>query len=731
LQLYVDVDGRNSWTEDGVLHIRGQREQGDGYDDPRDNSSKNYRWTADGLRSSYFDTETGKSHFQNFRFGMMEAKIYTVNGAARVDQNGDPVYDKDGNIQEDPAYSQGLWNGFWTCGNADMSDEASLFNFDGVCWPYTGEIDICESATDSTQFCTYDYSKQDTLTDENGVVFKFNNGQYYIKHDANSKTLITDKSGNTVVSYDADSNGYVIADGVTDFVILTEDDGTEYIEMQKNHDIKQEENSDGIMRNYVLDKKLKTIVDTDGNCYGTANMASAQYHHHTGTMVYPDGSRGDVVGASSNVKACNLYAGYSASEKAGAGYTTIGDSGFHTYGIFWTPTQMVYYVDNSITGVYDISSPEYRALRECPQFALLTFPIGPASPNPALQYADYIVDYVRIYQADDSEYGDTNSLDYKGAKGFPNLNELNRGYDTVNNCVDLSYYQPAIDAYSHINIICVGDEKEVEISGDNCYRQGWGGTPFLTFQPCVSVRSSAKFTTKKSLAEGKYDVYLQGLSRYYGKDYAVTLNGTDIGSQLKMYSDHLKDRFGRSYGGMAEAYVGTAEITNGAHNLTLSLKETYRPNDIDNTVINGGIVRAIIAVGNSKNTATVTIDDSQPVSTTTATTNTTSAATTAAPTTVSTEITPIYDNYYYFYSTNGLSDASGQWEVNDKGKVFSDRNSHGFQISTSKDVQLYGRAKFQDAAGSTIPSLDINGDKYLESGKYTLIAIQYVSGSVG
>ena len=73
-------------------------------------------------------------------------------------------------------------------------------------------------------------------------------------------------------------------------MILTEDDGTEYIELSGKYDIKQEKNADGVVRNYVLDKNKKTMVDTDGNCYGTANKATAQYHHHTGTRVNKDGS---------------------------------------------------------------------------------------------------------------------------------------------------------------------------------------------------------------------------------------------------------------------------------------------------------------------------------------------------------------------------------------------------------------------------------------------------------
>ena len=91
LQHYVGEDGRNSWTEDGVLYLRGQREE-NGYLDPITN--KTYQWTADGLRSSYFDTKTGQANLQAFRFGMMEARIYTVNGAAKLDETATPCLTK-------------------------------------------------------------------------------------------------------------------------------------------------------------------------------------------------------------------------------------------------------------------------------------------------------------------------------------------------------------------------------------------------------------------------------------------------------------------------------------------------------------------------------------------------------------------------------------------------------------------------------------------------------------
>ncbi|MGN0114022.1 MAG: hypothetical protein ACI396_01700, partial [Acutalibacteraceae bacterium] len=717
--LYVGEEGRNSWTEDGVLHIRGQREEGEGYYDPI--MKKYYRWTSDGLDSAYF--KDGETHRQAFRFGMMEAKIYTVNGKAKLDENGNPVYDKDGNIMQDPAYSQGLWNGFWTCGNSDMTENTSSFSFheNVFGWPYNGEIDICEAYNDTTQFKTYDYIKQGTLQDENGLVYNFNNGQYYIKYDKNGKSLISDGSGNVYVSYDSDKQSYVIAENAGDFKLLTDDDGSQYIRMQNTYDIKQEKNSKGVMSNYVLDKNKKTVVDTDGNCYGNANNATAQFHHNTGKRVNPSLSTKDkleyVAGGETDEHSSTPDAGYITNDGA-TGETKIGDTGYHVYGVYWTPTQFVYYVDNMITGVFDISDPEYRALRECPQYAILTFPIGgsiPGSPNPALQYAEYLVDYVRIYQADDSGYGNTNSLDYKGSKGFPTLNEFDKGFDEEKYKVNMDYYEPVIKAYSHIKICSVGDGNEIEVSGDNCSTTQWKGAPLRNSQACVSVRDSATLTTKKFFEEGKYDVYLQGLSRDYGKDYSVTLNGTDIGSQLKMYTDHPVDKYGRSYGGMADAYVGTAEIVNGSHNISLNLKKTYQPNSDSNTVYNGGMVRALIVVGKSKNTATATIgEDSYLVPTTT----------------VSPDSKVIFDNFYMTYDPN----TDGGHHVGGVGSASFSSHAIQYDASMKNIMNLVNRSQIATNPGGAT-DLRIIWDKHplydLTSGTYKLVAFVVSNSTSG
>ncbi|MGN0115644.1 MAG: dockerin type I domain-containing protein, partial [Acutalibacteraceae bacterium] len=621
---------------------------GDGYLDPI--TKQRYRWTADGLSCSYF--EDGKLYRQAFRFGMMEARIYTVNGVARVDENGDPVYDADGKIQQDPATAQGLWNGFWTCGNADMSKKSSSIDFHESYfgWPYNGEIDICEAYNTSSLFNNYDYSTNETLHDENGLIYKFDGGTYFIKHDSHGKTLITNAIKAVLVSYDYDAKSYVVSDKVkSKFKVLTDDDGSQYIQMYYNNNyyyIKQQKNSSGVISNYVCEPNMHTIVDADGNCYGSATLSTAQFHYDKGTRLNADGTYERVAGTYDTGHNQSLGGGYRPST-GNAGETMTGDTGYHTYGIYWTPTQMVFYVDNCITGICDITSPEYFALRECPQYPMLTFPIGgsmPGGPNPALTSSEYLVDYVRIYQADDSAYGNTNSPEYRGTKGFPTLNERGMGYDSENECVDMSYYQPIIDAYSHINVIGLGEGKNAAISGDKCTRRGWNNPPFTSSKNCVFVQDEGQITTKMSFSEGKYDVYIQGLCRYYGMDFAASLNDTDIGSQLKLYSDRPIDEYGRTYAGAADAYLGTAEIKNGSHNLKIKLKRSLMPdglteNEKINTIVNGGAVYALIAVANSKNTTTVTIDEDSDL-------NPSTVPTTATPT----EPTTIPDNFYDAYT---------------------------------------------------------------------------------
>ncbi|MGN0114512.1 MAG: hypothetical protein ACI396_04250, partial [Acutalibacteraceae bacterium] len=116
------------------------------------------------------------------------------------------------------------------------------------------------------------------------------------------------------------------------------------------------------------------------------------------------------------------------------------------------------------------------------------------------------------------------------------------------------------------------------------------------------------------------------------------------------------------------------------------------------------------------------------------TTATTAAPTAPVSTTKATEITPIYDNCYFLYGSNALGSDTGQWEYNDKGTVFSDRNAHGFTVIDRKVFQLYGRARMQYDVGQSIPSFNYGAyttdTQYLESGVYNLVVLQYAGSNV-
>lgn len=645
LQHYVGEDGRNSWTEDGVLYLRGQREE-NGYLDPITN--KTYQWTADGLRSSYFDTKTGQANLQAFRFGMMEARIYTVNGAAKLDENGNPVLDKDGNIMQDPKYSQGLWNGFWTSGNPDMSEESAFIRNKGEksTWPYCGEIDICEAYTSPTGYSTYKSSTGKTDIDSYGL--RITASDMLIKTDSQGKILINDKSGNHLVRFDKSVGSYIVTEGYESKFTTTSDSVTI---TSKSHIVRQDENG----KLYISDAQDKTIVDTEGNCYGSSTLATGQLHYRTGERF--DGTLVSGVTVE-NKKTTGLGGGYKVSQGK-AGNAMMGDTGYHTYGVYWTPTQLVYYYDDLIVGYHDITDPQFFQLRECPQYLFLTFPIGgsvPGDPNPALDFADYKVDYVRIYQVDDGYNTDEN---YQGAYGFPELNDLDQ---------PVSYYSKASESYSDINVLNIYDSCEV--SGGASKYVMWS-PPFTSSGKVVTLKGNAKIKTTKKLPEGKYDVYVGGVSRQNSKDFKFAINGVSVDTELKL-SDCKKDTFGRSYFAGKTTYIGTANIVNGAHNL-----------DIDVTQIGtygtaNGILQSLVIVKNENSTATVTIDSDTPVAT--------PEVTTVTQSTENPEVSGVYK--WNLYTDRFTYNADHTMNKSSNGKPFLNTHyaSDGTYLFSSNNV---------------------------------------------
>ena len=627
LQHYVGVDGRNSWTEDGVLYLRGQREE-NGYVDPI--TKQTYHWTADGLRSSYFDTETGIANLQAFRFGMMEARVYTVNGKALVDKNGNPVLDKDGNIQQDPKYSQGLWNGFWTCGNPDMSEENAYIRnkSEKSTWPYTGEIDICEAYTNPSGYSTYNSSTGKTNRDSYGIIITAS--QYIVKYDSNGKILINDKNGNHLVRYDKESSSYVVTEGQEAKYTVSDEEITI---VSKSHIVRQDENG----KIYISDTKDKTIVDTEGNCYGSSTLATSQLHYRTGERF--DGTLVSGVTVK-NEKTTGAGGGYKVSQ-GNAGQAMMGDTGYHTYGVYWTPTQLVYYYDDLIIGYHDITDPQFFQLRECPQYMFLTFPIGgsvPGDPNPALDYADYMVDYVRIYQADDGYNTDAN---YQGAYGFPELNDLDQ---------PISYYSKATDAYSDITIMDIYNSCELSNGAEKTTL--WSA-PFRNNGKVCSIKNKGTITTFEKQPEGKYDVYIAGINRENAKDLTFKINGVSVGTRLNL-SDNFKDKHGRVYMNARSVYIGTVDIVGGAHNLQIDAEQV---DSLYGDASQPARLYTIVLVENENSIPTVTIDSDTQVSTTSNVTTVTTQkpsstkTTTEAPVTtiLSTDDVSLIDNYIAGY----------------------------------------------------------------------------------
>ncbi len=283
----------------------------------------------------------------------------------------------------------------------------------------------------------------------------------------------------------------------------------------------------------------------------------------------------------------------------------IGDAGYHTYGVYYTPTQLVWYVDDVILKVYDITADEYYALRECPQYIILSFPIGAGTcgmPTDDFMSAQMLVDYVHVYQAS-AEKGN-----------YLNLNDKKQ---------DISYYQEAIDDYSHINVMTA--ESDLAYSGTNSNRyQYWGGPSLGSY--VIQTGASASIDTLTKLEEGKYDIYVAGMATSSQSKNKIYLNGVTTG-QVIDFSESTKNDFGVEYAMDKSAYVGTAEIVNGAHNLHLTCERT------DDSTGKNALIRSVVAVKNSKNATTVTIDKDTDLTPTTTTAKPTTKPTGGAETT--------------------------------------------------------------------------------------------------
>lgn len=77
---------------------------------------------------------------------------------------------------------------------------------------------------------------------------------------------------------------------------------------------------------------------------------------------------------------------------------------FHIYGCEWTPKYISFYVDGELVTKWDITSSDYDGFRNHPTFVQIGHMIG-LSSNAVVNPADMLIDYVRLYQRDDSVSG--------------------------------------------------------------------------------------------------------------------------------------------------------------------------------------------------------------------------------------------------------------------------------------------------------------------------------------
>ncbi|MGN0173296.1 MAG: hypothetical protein ACI39F_02550, partial [Acutalibacteraceae bacterium] len=403
--------------------------------------------------------------------------------------------------------------------------------------------------------------------------------------------------------------------------------------VSKKATIKQNENG----KTYIVSADNKTMVDTEGNCYGSATKATAQLHYRTAQRYNGSSVTGVTV---EDKKTTGLGGGYCTSSGK-PGKSMHGDTGYHTYGVFWTPTQLFYYCDDFITGCHDITDPQYFQLRECPQVALLTFPIGgmvPGDPNPALDKAEYLVDYVRVYQADDGYNTDPN---YQGAYGFPELNDLDQ---------PVSYYQEAIDAYSNFTALNAYNSFEMVSGAEQSI--AWGAPFTYAGRVCSIKKSTATIKTLDKFGEGKYDIYVNGLKQPNKKDYTFLLNGVGIGTEMKL-SEYASDKYGREYTCAASTYIGTAEITSGMHDFEITINEAKEYS----SGFSNGTLLTVTVIKNDSSTPTVTLSGDEENTTitesTTTATSTTTKTTTSNSTSTTTTTTEKVDSDIWVYIGKG------------------------------------------------------------------------------
>lgn len=232
---------------------------------------------------------------------------------------------------------------------------------------------------------------------------------------------------------------------------------------------------------------------------------------------------------------------------------------YHVYGVYYNENELVFYFDDCIINVINISSDKYESFKTTKQFILLNLAMGGACGGEipeSFESARMYVDYVRVYQSPDNDY-------------------------------------------SHIKFIQAEDTQYSKRGTDRIAKVDSIVTPASKLVPLKNkVGHTVEFITD-TLPEGTYDVY----ALTYGEankdgyknlgEYSFAINGKDTGNTALL---NEKATYNQHYCGTAQVY--------GEHNLCINMTQTAAGS---NTAKYGGFVDYFILVGNSKNDANVTV----------------------------------------------------------------------------------------------------------------------------
>lgn len=245
----------------------------------------------------------------------------------------------------------------------------------------------------------------------------------------------------------------------------------------------------------------------------------------------------------------SLSSYYSAENKTGDDY--------HTFGVYYSQSQVVFYVDDGITGAYSISSSEFDAFRTYAQNLILNVAVGVNSATVSQNKVDsdftaskMYIDYVRVYQS-------------------------------------------ATDDYNHINIINAEDCSYINASTAN----------YSTLnKPTVVTVSDSSVITTDEFDKGTYDVYATSLDTAESGNFSFEVNDIPTSTEVD---------FGET-SGANQHYIGTVKL-NESSSLSLKFSNDDSANaNIDSLIIVGNsenTPNVIIDVSSLSSTYSFEVED--------------------------------------------------------------------------------------------------------------------------